>query len=150
MPSKESTIVSYSKARTNTTAVAWMVDPVSGIVSETAYSLAFTGCCCPAALPASSAANNRLPTVRIHSVQRCFRLGHLLPTRNRLFRGFGHRRRHVGLDLGELLRLQSLFLQVFLVLTDRVAPAPALEQLGGKRLTRFALVMRRMPTHAEC
>src|SRR6266566_98680 len=57
--------------------------------------------------------------------------------------------RDLSLDRLEAGRRHAVRLQVLLVQPDRVALPPLLKQLGGKRLTRLALVVRLVPAHAE-
>src|SRR5207237_3826018 len=88
-------------------------------------------------------------TVRIHSIQRALSLRHLLATRDRLFGSLRYLRRHVSLDLSELLRLDALLLQVLLIQADRIALAPGAKQLGRERFPGLALVVRGMAAHPE-
>src|SRR5258705_5001458 len=104
---------------------------------------------CPTAGADRNNAASRLPTVRIHSIQRRFAFGHLLATRQRFCSRALHLFRDLELQLAKSLCRHAFFLQVLLVEPNGIALAPALEQLRRKRLPRLALVMRRVPTHAE-
>src|SRR2546423_2778533 len=85
MPSRLSRIVSYSMARSVTAAIAWIIDPVSGIVRLIMYQVALTcRCCCPDRFPAASRPNNRLAAVRIHALERRLAFRHHLTARDRL------------------------------------------------------------------
>src|SRR2546428_6443360 len=89
------------------------------------------------------------PPLRVHPHDRALPRGHPLPARQCFLRRPLHLGRHRGLHLAQLLRRASLFLQVFLVQADGVALAPGLEHLGGERLARLALVVRRVAAHAK-
>src|SRR3989454_709338 len=89
------------------------------------------------------------PPLRVHPHDRALPRGHPLPARQCFLRRPLHLGRHRGLHLAQLLRRASLFLQVFLVQADGVALAPGLEHLGGERLRRLPLVVRRVPAHAK-
>src|SRR2546426_1211697 len=89
------------------------------------------------------------PLLRVHPDHGTLPRGHLRTARPRYLRRPLHQGRHRSLHLAQLLRRASLFLQVLLVQADGVALAPGLEHLGGERLPRLTLVVRRVPAHAE-
>src|SRR6267378_7790243 len=86
---------------------------------------------------------------RIHSIQRALSLRHLLPTRDRFLGGLRYLRRHVSLDVTELLRFEAVFLQVLLIEAHGIALAPRLKQLGRKCLAGLALVVGGVAAHPE-
>src|SRR3989475_212847 len=131
------------------TALPLMSRPESGSVRSNPYHLTSIPLCCASPDAAKRSVASRLTTVRIHSAQRAVRLRHLLPARDRLFGGLRYLRRHVSLDLTELLGLDAIFLQVLLIKPNGIAFSPRAKQLGRKRFAGLALVVRGMAAHPE-
>src|SRR6058998_2091905 len=86
---------------------------------------------------------------RVHTLQRTLARRHLLATLHGCLRGALDLGRYRRFDLGELLHLDPIRLQVFLVHPDRIPLAPMLEQRRGEGVTRFAFVVGRVPAHPE-
>src|SRR4029077_3349412 len=118
------------------TALPLKSHPESGRVRSNPYHVTSIPLCCASPDAAKRSVASRLTTVRIHSIQRAVRLWHLRATRDRLLGGLGDLRRHVSLNVRQLLGLDALFLQVFLVKPDGIALAPRAKQLGRERLSR--------------
>src|SRR5438034_5839395 len=87
--------------------------------------------------------------LRIDSPQRALPRRHRGAAREGVLRRALDGGRDLSLDRLEAGRRHAVRLEVLLVQPDRVALPPLLKQLGGKRLTRLALVVRRVPAHAE-
>src|SRR2546425_763556 len=131
------------------TALPLMSRPESGSVRSNPYHLTSIPLCCASPDAAKRSVASRLATVRIHSTERAVRHWHLLPTRDRLLGGLRHLRRHVSLDIAELLGLHAFFFQVLLIKPNGIALPPRAKQVGWKRVPSLALVMRGMAAHAE-
>src|SRR6267378_7679757 len=87
--------------------------------------------------------------LRVHALQCTLARRHPVAALQRLFRSALDLGRHFRFDLLEPPHGDSVRLQIFLVHPDRIAFAPVLEQGGGERVARLALVVGRMPSHSE-